>query len=103
VFALQEGPGRFRLVVDPPLEVPSGVERGAAVTDLTRQYAARIEAHMRRHPLLCEAWLDMSERLEPGYQASKAAIAAINEVREAGGPQTEEHAGHRAMASSPNR
>jgi uncharacterized membrane protein YbhN (UPF0104 family)/lauroyl/myristoyl acyltransferase len=88
VIALQEGPSRFRLVVEPPLQAPSLGGRGVAIGDLTHQYAARIEAHMRRHPLLCEAWLDMSAPLTPGFQAPAApmaATAAAGEVREAGG------------------
>jgi uncharacterized membrane protein YbhN (UPF0104 family)/lauroyl/myristoyl acyltransferase len=85
VIALQEGPGRFCLVVDPPLDVPSSAERGAAIVDLTRQYAVRIEAHMRRHPLLCEAWLDMSTPLTAGFQAPMAAVQSTGGAREAGG------------------
>jgi KDO2-lipid IV(A) lauroyltransferase len=58
VFALPGGPGRYRMVYEPPIEPPRGT--GAeAVRELTQRCTDVLEMYVRRHP---ELWLWMHRR-----------------------------------------
>ena len=58
VFALPGGPGRYRMVYEPPIEPPRGT--GAeAIRELTQRCTDVLEMYVRRHP---ELWLWMHRR-----------------------------------------
>ena len=50
VFTVREEPGRFRTVVEPPLEARAHAEREQVAQDLVAAVAARTEHHARRWP-----------------------------------------------------
>jgi lauroyl/myristoyl acyltransferase len=50
VFTVREAPGRFRTVVEPPLEARAHAGRERVAQNLVAAVAARIEHHARRWP-----------------------------------------------------
>jgi len=50
VFTIREEPGRFRMVIEPPLEARAHAEREQVAQDLVAAVAARTEHHARRWP-----------------------------------------------------
>ena len=57
-FTVREGP-RFRLVLEPPLAAPQGMDRRQAATQLTQAWSRVVEAYIRRHP---DQWVWMHRR-----------------------------------------
>jgi KDO2-lipid IV(A) lauroyltransferase len=57
-FAIREGK-RFRLVVEPPLRAPSGMDRAQALTHLTQAWSDVVESYVRRYP---DQWVWMHRR-----------------------------------------
>ena len=57
-FLIREG-GRFRLVVEPPLAAPQGVDRAQAMSSLTRAWSRAVESYIRRYP---DHWVWMHRR-----------------------------------------
>jgi KDO2-lipid IV(A) lauroyltransferase len=57
-FVIREG-RRFRLVIEPPLRAPQGVDRPQAIAALTQAWSDVVESHIRRHP---DHWVWMHRR-----------------------------------------
>ena len=57
-FMIREGT-RFRLVVEPPVVTPQGVDRTQAMTTLTQAWSRVVESYIRRYP---EQWVWMHRR-----------------------------------------
>jgi KDO2-lipid IV(A) lauroyltransferase len=59
VFARREGPGRHRVVIEPPLPRPRASDPEQAIVELTARCTAAIESAVRRTP---EQWLWSHDR-----------------------------------------
>lgn len=56
-FTHRDAQGVWRVTVEPPLAIPEGVERRAAIAAAVRQYAERLEPHVRRYPGQWLGWV----------------------------------------------
>jgi lauroyl/myristoyl acyltransferase len=54
--SLREAPQRYRVVVDPPIELERGAGRREAVRCAVEEYARRLEARIREHPADWRGW-----------------------------------------------
>jgi KDO2-lipid IV(A) lauroyltransferase len=59
IFIRREGPGRHRVVIEPPLPLPAANDLEAAIVELTARCTATIEAAVRQTP---EQWLWSHDR-----------------------------------------
>jgi len=57
-FLIRKG-SRFRLVIEPPLTAPRGVDRSQAMAELTRAWSRVVESYIRRYP---DHWVWMHRR-----------------------------------------
>jgi lauroyl/myristoyl acyltransferase len=57
VFTIYEENGSFSVIVEPPLEIPKGKPRKETQDDVLRQYAARLEPYVLKHPRQWNGWL----------------------------------------------
>ncbi len=58
-FIIRESGGRFRLVIEPPLEAPQVQDRSQALSQLTQAWSRVVESYIRRHP---DHWVWMHRR-----------------------------------------
>lgn len=54
LFAIEERPGRFRIRIEPPLDIPADQPRAAAVEAAMQAYLQRLEPYVLNHP---DQWL----------------------------------------------
>ena len=58
VFTHRDEQGAWRVTVEPPLTLPEGSERSAAIAAAVAQYAQRLEPHVRRYPGQWLGWVE---------------------------------------------
>jgi len=63
-FCLPGNGGGHRLVIEPPIRIERQAEREEQVRDALEQYAALLEARIRRHPELYRNWHLLGELLD---------------------------------------
>jgi lauroyl/myristoyl acyltransferase len=56
VYSFRLGPGRYRVVVEPPIEIPREAGRSEVLWAAVQEFARRLEAHIREHPEDWEKW-----------------------------------------------
>lgn len=54
LFAIEESPGRFRIRIEPPLDIPTDLPRAAAVESAMQAYLRRLEPYVLTWP---DQWL----------------------------------------------
>jgi KDO2-lipid IV(A) lauroyltransferase len=57
-FIVRDGAG-FRLIVEPPLSAPQGLDRAQAIEQLTQSWSGIVESYIRRYP---DHWVWMHRR-----------------------------------------
>jgi KDO2-lipid IV(A) lauroyltransferase len=58
VYAVRDGPFRFRAVIDPPIDVDRERPRRDAAAAAVQEFAARLEERIRAHPSEWMGWYD---------------------------------------------
>ncbi len=70
VFTIPDGPGHFRISIEPPLQPSAGSSGRGRDEDVVRQYCRLLESYVLRYPHLWSGWYHMSR--EPAAQSEPA-------------------------------
>jgi KDO2-lipid IV(A) lauroyltransferase len=78
-FSLPRNDGRYRLIYEKPLELPSS-ESPDAVRDLTQRCTKVLEKYVRAHP---ERWLWMHRRWRDDVRTTESPSLAVDDAGDA--------------------
>jgi len=70
LFCVEEPPGEWRVIIEPPIRFADGADRDDAAHDAAVQYVSLLEAYIRRYPGQYRTWEFLRPR-QPGARPSE--------------------------------